>query len=279
MLMKVLGLFTLAVTTWTEGNENTWHAPLIDAKTAAGEGLSLHCRNPPYSKELLRWYKSGTKAELVDLSKRVLIDREGTLHFAYVDVSDAGQYKCGAQYKNTIFLGSPVNVTVAERRGDVYPSAPPSLASYSKITTARLGEDVKLECIFTGRPIPDVTWQHQGRVLTDHANRRNITAYLTIESVTVEDVGMYNCTAENEEGSSSAILHISIKPSSTSGIHTATLVFSLIIGIMVISALMFWLLRRTRRRKDRKQDVHQYDEIDITQIRDSKPEIYNEKKW
>ncbi|XP_046567831.1 neurofascin-like isoform X2 [Haliotis rubra] len=252
MLMKVLGLLPLAIITRAEG-----------------DGLSLPCRNPPYSKALLRWFKTGTKAEVIDLTRRVLIDRERTLHFAYVDVSDAGLYKCGAHYKDVIYLGSPVNVTVAGIRGDVHPSAPPTLASYSGTTTARLGEDVTLECIFTGSPIPGVTWWHRGRILTQHTNTENITAYLTILNVTTEDLGEYNCTGENEVGSSSAILHISIKSSSA-----ALLVSSPIVGVIVIGGLLFWLLVRTRRRKVRKQDVHQYDEIDVMEIRAPEPEIY-----
>ncbi|XP_046377742.2 contactin-4-like isoform X2 [Haliotis rufescens] len=278
MLIKVLELLTLAVIRTAEGNQNAWDAPLMSVTTTEGEGLSLHCRNPPYTNVLPYWYKYVNTLQQIQRTKRVMQDREGTLHFAYVKGSDTGLYKCGTQNKNTIRLGSPVNITVVQRRGGGNHSAPPTLVSYSETTTALLGEDVRLECIFTGRPIPVVTWQRHGRVLTHHTNRSKMisTAFMTVENVTTEDFGEYNCTGENEEGSHSALLYISNKSTKAEGVPMYVVV-PLCVAVIVIGGMVFLLhVARTRRRKQEKTEIRDYEEIDEMEVRYLKPPIVSD---
>ncbi|XP_071098515.1 contactin-3-like [Haliotis cracherodii] len=277
MLIKVLELLTLAVIRTAEGNQNAWDAPLMSVTTTEGEGLSLRCRNPPYTNVLLYWYKYGKTLQQIERTKRVMQDREDTLHFAYVQGSDTGQYKCGSHNKDTIHLGSPVNVTVVQS-GDGNHSAPPTLVSYSETTTALLGEDVRLECIFTGRPIPVVTWQRHGRVLTHYTNRSKMisTAFMTVENVTTEDFGEYNCTGENEEGSHSALLYISKKLSRAESVPMYVVV-PLCVAVIVIGGMVFLLhVARTRRRKQEKPEIHHYEEIDEMEVKYLKPQIVSD---
>ena len=74
-------------------------------------------------------------------------------------------------------------------------------------------------CLFTGCPVPNVTWFHfdesihsDGRrqVLKDHFNEHLTSSsgytlcLLKIQRLSMEDVGEYRCVGENSEGNASS---------------------------------------------------------------------------
>ncbi len=51
-------------------------------------------------------------------------------------------------------------------------------------------------CIVTGVPQPSITWRMDGNILPDERS-----PYLIINSVQIENRGLYSCQASNSEGS------------------------------------------------------------------------------
>ena len=58
---------------------------------------------------------------------------------------------------------------------------------------ADLGGNATLRCVATGRPTPRVVWKKDGRVLLEGQE----TANITIDSISREDGGSYECWAIN----------------------------------------------------------------------------------
>lgn len=70
--------------------------------------------------------------------------------------------------------------------------------------TALVGQSVELECAASGEPAPTMLWRREdGRMAIARAHILDNKA-LRIEHVTAEDVGTYICEAENDVGSDSA---------------------------------------------------------------------------
>lgn len=74
------------------------------------------------------------------------------------------------------------------------------------------GSDAMFRCVFTGCPIPDVSWYHNGtRIESD--NKTKISSFpfqnikvcsLAIERITTRDVGNYQCIGSNIKGNFSS---------------------------------------------------------------------------
>ena len=58
---------------------------------------------------------------------------------------------------------------------------------------ADLGDNATLRCVATGRPTPRVVWKKDGRVLLEGQE----TVSITIDSISREDGGSYECWAVN----------------------------------------------------------------------------------
>lgn len=61
------------------------------------------------------------------------------------------------------------------------------------------GEDVRLLCSATGKPVPLIEWKRQNMLLQS----RNSTNELHITEIELKHGGNYTCTAKNAGGSSS----------------------------------------------------------------------------
>ncbi|XP_071092150.1 contactin-5-like [Haliotis cracherodii] len=191
-----------------------WDVPETEMAKSSGEHMSLDCKNPPYSAPPPTFVWSFSRSQDsagqdVSLDNRVTMDGKGTLHFAFVKISDGGFYKCGIfnSRLDTRKLGSPVKVSVG---GSGVPSQiEPRVIWHSKETTAVLGTEVKLECIFSGKPVPVVTWTRGGKDITMLASKDDNPngGVLRISSVQENDEGSYECAGSNPAGTK----HITIK--------------------------------------------------------------------
>ena len=74
------------------------------------------------------------------------------------------------------------------------------------------GDDVKLDCLTSGFPIPKITWSR----IHDLPNSRKIekNGTLILRNVTQSDVGQYICTAQNDIGKKTHSLTLRIDLSS-----------------------------------------------------------------
>jgi hypothetical protein len=69
-----------------------------------------------------------------------------------------------------------------------------------------VGEFVQINCVFSGDPIPNITWSKDGhQILPNGLGRRvlhrGLESILVLETVTEDDFGMYQCQVDNRLGS------------------------------------------------------------------------------
>ena len=68
----------------------------------------------------------------------------------------------------------------------------------SDVVSVFPGDDVKLDCLTSGYPIPTITWSRVDDLPKSSKIEKNGT--LILRNVTQSDVGQYICTAQNDIG-------------------------------------------------------------------------------
>ncbi|PNI65577.1 CDON isoform 9, partial [Pan troglodytes] len=108
-----------------------------------------------------------------------------------VDPADSGNYSCMAGNKSGDVKYVTYMVNVLEHA---------SISKGLQDQIVSLGATVHFTCDVHGNPAPNCTWFHNAQPI--HPSARHLTAGngLKISGVTVEDVGMYQCVADNGIG-------------------------------------------------------------------------------
>ncbi|XP_046376071.2 neuroglian-like [Haliotis rufescens] len=200
--------------------EQKWNVPVRNVTKPEMRPMSLTCNHPPFCAPpgKFNWFKiEGKTPSQVMINKRIMIDNNGTLHFAFVEEKDDGIYRCGIH--NTVMdktkLGSQVNVTVRARPDvreiiNLTGGISPRVISYSATTTVVLGSEAKLECIFGGKPIPTVTWTRNGQNTKEYLKTQLNGGALTIQRVRESDGGNYTCSGINSKGKTSKSIQVNV---------------------------------------------------------------------
>ncbi|ESO94092.1 hypothetical protein LOTGIDRAFT_239531 [Lottia gigantea] len=199
-----------------------------------GQAVKLTCDNAPDSAPdgQFKWYKQDENGGEVVQDERIAIDQEGSLHFAYVTKNDDlnnQEYKCAISNRrlDTIKLGSPKILEVQRTRP--IPNSEPVAVYVGTPAQGIVAGSVDLECIFSGNPVPEVTWtdNEQKPVFTggryEFVNDRKI---LRINKLEERDEGTYTCRgtgfAEKFEEKQIA-LDVTSKPIWVQGLKSQTL--------------------------------------------------------
>uniref|UniRef100_A0A4W3H0U5 Ig-like domain-containing protein n=1 Tax=Callorhinchus milii TaxID=7868 RepID=A0A4W3H0U5_CALMI len=125
------------------------------------------------------------------------LSREKTLHIQSVHMDDAGLYTCTAtnKYGSTNYS---LNVTIMCNQ------ASKDLIGINKASEDWVeGKPQTVSCDVTGSPAPRLTWTKDGKPLSREKT-------LHIQSVHMDDAGLYTCTATNEYGSTNSSLNVTI---------------------------------------------------------------------
>ncbi|GFR66792.1 neural cell adhesion molecule L1 [Elysia marginata] len=169
-----------------------------EVKVKKWQKLNIPCGKTPDAIAVnKRWYFE--KIIQVQTNERVGVDLSGTLRFAYTELGDAKTYYCGLGNFLGIQLYNPRDVQVLDV-SDTGDSAP--LAEYiTKDAKAIIGRTLYLECYFSGKPVPKITWKNSTNHDIPLGHPRFIIEesghLLKIESVRQEDEGTFRCKAEN----------------------------------------------------------------------------------
>ncbi|XP_046350934.1 neuroglian-like [Haliotis rufescens] len=203
--------------------ENQWpDSAFKNVPVTEGSYLKLTCDNQPESvpKAQYTWYHvSGddTKGDVKN-SGRIYTDDKGSLHFMYVlkeDKIDDQSYKCGMfnSRMDIIKLGS-------EKQLEVTPSNPvPQVKATSQFHTNPAKflrtQDAELECVFSGNPLPSVTWSDKSNNLITENDKFEFVAdsdnrKLVIKNLVEEDEGMYTCKGSNSVGSGETSIFLDV---------------------------------------------------------------------
>ncbi|MBN3299469.1 HMCN1 protein, partial [Amia calva] len=165
--------------------------PSEQVTVVRGSLVTFSCEARGVPPPSLSWLKDG---QPLSLHRNLLLDGgETRLRLPAVTAEDSGQYSCVA----TNQAGSRTktfNLTVLE---------PPKISSSSSPEEVSVAIDgpLELECAAEGIPLPTLSWLKDGRPVAGAAViERQGAQLLRIESVQVEDAGLYTCLASSPAG-------------------------------------------------------------------------------
>ena len=178
-------------------------------------GKAISCDPPQYFPDVKFYWARDYFPNFVEEDRRVLVSYDGYLYFSSLEKIDRGNYSCSVQssvssngrtgpfftldvtpHPNYQQLRFPQNFPKA------FPEAPVA------------GEDVRLECIAFGYPVPYYNWTRKNSEIPDDAIITNHNRVLILPRVRVEDQGEYVCRAYNDKVSitGSVVLSIQSRP-------------------------------------------------------------------
>ncbi|TRZ00761.1 hypothetical protein DNTS_004600 [Danionella cerebrum] len=177
------------------------------ASVRVGDSHVFSCEVNPDLVSFIRWEQN--KAEL-GLDQRVFMLASGALIISNASETDAGLYRCVIENAGPTKTSDEAQLYVLPESGEdrtlEFLMEPQHL---SKL----VGESILLPCVVTGFPTVDVTWSHKDQLIEDSSGRFEMLGggSLRIFNLTEEDAGVYNCMADNVNGSIEAQAELTLK--------------------------------------------------------------------
>ncbi|KAM3872538.1 contactin-4 [Diretmus argenteus] len=135
---------------------------------------------------------SWRRADGASFTRKVDINKaSGLLEIPYFQPEDSGTYECVAE--NTRGRNSV--------RGKLSFYAPPHLIEKPQDAQKPIDDTLVWECKASAKPKPSYRWLKNGEALDPMEDRVQVNnGVLTISSLKLADIGMYQCVAENKHG-------------------------------------------------------------------------------
>ncbi|TKS79048.1 Hemicentin-2 [Collichthys lucidus] len=171
---------------------------------SVGGDATLECQATGVPPPLVHWFKGELEVGSAPFVEQDV--HRGTLHIRGVQEVDAGQYNCVASSPAGVSAGS---VSLEVGAGPLFSEAPVDV-------TANVGENITLPCTARGFPQPTVTWHRQdGRQILTRRDSHSRTmqlesGHLLIQSVWLDDEGLYFCEAKNQFGTVKTEARVSV---------------------------------------------------------------------
>ncbi|MPC08425.1 Neuroglian [Portunus trituberculatus] len=176
-----------------------------------GEPVQLACQPPDgYPKPSVYWMIQEDQGALRSInSSRMTVDPEGTLWFSNVtrfDESNDFTYACSATsaFRNEYKLGNRMYLRVSPTGNSAVQTKnePKEQFKSRKNTVILKGRTLRLWCIFSGTPLPEMRWSKSNSSHFPHerVDYENYGKTLVIRYVDFEDEGTYECEASNGVG-------------------------------------------------------------------------------
>jgi hypothetical protein len=173
---------------------------------------------PPGETAEFQWKRDGAPFEPDERFKVLMGDDEDSLAlvFQHVRAEDVGLYTCVAQTSRG-HISCSAELTV---HGTVNQLArepeKPQLIIEKRDPVVAAGGSAMIELQVKGYPKPQVKWSHEGKPIEAGGKYKFLyedeeTMSLVIKDVQKEDAGKYQCTAENEIGSDTAEMTLTVK--------------------------------------------------------------------
>ncbi|CAO4374222.1 unnamed protein product [Caenorhabditis nigoni] len=176
-------------------------------KVKEGESLTLNCTPPrgiPPPK-IIWLYRSLDDSSVIETirSRHITVDNNGRLHFSSVELSDGKPtlvYECAATspvLRGEYRSGDRVQLDIEPSQDKSYPVKKLSV-SPSEVTV-RAGGQLKLQCVFGGRPLPTIFWSKvdgelpKSRIKDLTTHESDFGRSLIVENVHPDDAGVYEC--------------------------------------------------------------------------------------
>ncbi|KAL4227100.1 Vascular endothelial growth factor receptor 3 [Mactra antiquata] len=190
---------------------------LEDKEATPGAEIRLECKAEGFPAPKVKWYKNDTPITPTIGKYTITSSVEGyhSLIIAGLRVSDGDCYKCEAinelgASSSAAHIFVQEQCEVGENMGDA-----PAFETSLHNLTVNAGQTASFVCTARGKPTPIMSWHKDGVNISKYGSRFNIindngTTTLTIESATLEDAGLYICTAENTHGKIDACASIKV---------------------------------------------------------------------
>lgn len=177
----------------------------VDIRVEEGNSTTLKCNPPQSSMEpIIHWMD--LRLRHIELSKRVMLGKDGNLYFASLDISDSrDDYTCNVQYlaTRTILAKEPITLKVVPSNSILRNRRPQMMRPAGKHSTyhALRGQTLELECIVQGLPTPEVSWLRKDGELSESRTTKDMfDRRLRFTNISESDGGEYQCIAENSQG-------------------------------------------------------------------------------
>lgn len=177
-------------------------------------GKAIYCDPPQHFPGVHYYWARDNFPNLVDEDKRTFVSQDGNLYFSALQNIDNGMYSCNVQsfVSSTGRTGPVFRLEVISQPSSqqlLFPNNFPK--SFPEAPLA--GEDVRLECMAFGYPIPSYNWTRRGysNELPAQAVTASYNRVLILPKVTVEDMGEYICTSSNGKSSVSKAVTLSVQ--------------------------------------------------------------------
>ncbi|XP_033727547.1 neurofascin-like isoform X2 [Pecten maximus] len=144
---------------------------------------------------------TGTENSIDSTGPRVALDGEGTLHFLYLLRTDQLQsglyYGCGVwnQVMSLLTKGSHTTLSITSVDN---PGLKDMELKYNRGATGTKGKSAELQCIFSGYPLPTITWfdENDDEIVPGSGDKYMLLNYnriLRIKNLTPGDEMNYKC--------------------------------------------------------------------------------------
>ncbi|XP_073762243.1 neogenin 1a isoform X46 [Danio rerio] len=179
------------------------------ASVRVGDSQVLSCEVNPDLVSFIRWEQN---KEAVELDHRVFSLPSGALVISNATETDAGLYRCVIDNAGPTKTSEEAQLHILTETGE---ERTLEFLQEPQHVSKLVGESVLLPCVVTGYPTPEITWMYKDQLIEDSSGRFEILGggSLRIFNLTEEDAGVYNCLAENTNGSIEAQAELTLKDS------------------------------------------------------------------
>lgn len=161
-------------------------------------GKSISCDAPQHNPRIDYYWTRNSFPNFVEEDARVFVSKDGNLYFSTIEKIDRANYSCNIQSViSSTGRRGPFFQLITEPGSSGQKLLFPNNFPKSFPDSALTGEDVRLECIAYGYPVPSYNWTRIGVTnrLPHGAYTANHNRVLMIPNIKIEDQGEYLCTA------------------------------------------------------------------------------------
>ncbi|XP_077057771.1 neogenin 1a isoform X3 [Siphateles boraxobius] len=179
------------------------------ASVRVGDSHVMNCEVNPDLVSFIRWERS---KETVDLDQRVFALASGALVISNSSDTDTGLYRCVIENAGPSKTSEEAHLHILPESGE---DRTLEFLLEPQPVSGVVGESVLLPCVVTGYPTASVTWMHRDQIIEDSTGRFEVLGggSLQIFNLTEEDAGVYNCLADNVNGSIEAQTELTLRAS------------------------------------------------------------------